>query len=242
MKIYAVGIGPGDVDYLIPRAKEVILNCDVVVGYTTYINLISDMMQNKEVISTGMKSETARCESAFREALKGRNVVVISSGDAGIYGMASLLYEMAEKYVGVDIEVVPGITAAISAASILGSPLSNDFAVISLSDLMTPWEVIEQRLSAASMGDFVICLYNPQSIKRSDYLERACYIALKYKPPQTCCGYVKNALRGNEGNYEICTLQELSSSDVDMFTTVIIGNSATKIINERLVTARGYKI
>jgi len=242
MKIYAVGTGPGDLDYLTPRAKEIILDCDVIIGYTTYIELISDIIKGKEVISTGMKSEILRCESAFAEALKGKKVAVVSSGDAGIYGMASLLYELAEKYPGVEIEVVPGITAAVAAASILGSPLSNDFAVISLSDLMTPWEVIEKRLSAASEGDFVICLYNPQSMKRNDYVERACNIVLKHKLPETCCGYVRNALRGNEGNSAICTLRELSRADIDMFTTVIIGNSATRIIDGKLVAARGYKI
>ena len=242
MKIYAVGIGPGDLDYLVPRAQEIILGCDVIVGYTKYIELIADIIKDKEVISTGMTGETARCERAFTEAVKGKKVAVVSSGDAGIYGMASLLYELSEKYPGVEIEVIPGITAAVAVASILGSPLSNDFAVISLSDLMTPWKVIEKRLSAAAEGDFVICLYNPQSMKRNDYIERACNIILRHKPPKTCCGYIKNALRGNQGISRICTLQELSQADIDMFTTVIIGNSATRIIDGKLVTARGYKI
>ena len=242
MKIYAVGIGPGDLDYLTPKAQEIILGCDVIVGYTKYIELIADIIKDKEVISTGMTGETARCESAFAEAAKGKKVAVVSSGDAGIYGMASLLYELSEKYPGVEIEVIPGVTAAVSAASILGSPLSNDFAAVSLSDLMTPWEVIEKRLAAAAAGDFVVCLYNPQSTKRSDYIKRACNIMLEYKPPETCCGYVKNALRGNQGISRLCILRELPDADIDMLTTVIIGNSATRIIGGKLVAARGYKI
>jgi len=245
MKIYAVGIGPGDMDYLIPKAKEIISDCDVIVGYTKYIELIADIIKGKEIIGTGMTGETERCEGAFAEARKGKKVAVVSGGDAGIYGMAGLLFELSERYPGVEIEVIPGITAAIAAASVLGSPLSNDFAAISLSDLMTPWEVIEKRLSAAAAGDFVICLYNPRSTKRSDYIERACDILLRHRPPETVCGYVKNALRKNknEGESRICTLRELSKADdIDMSTTVIIGNSATKIIEGKLVTARGYDI
>lgn len=241
MKIYAVGIGPGDAGYLAPRAKEVLANCDVIVGYTAYIEIIADLLHSKEVISTGMKSEVERCERAVEEAAKGKTVAVVSSGDAGIYGMASLLFETAEKRTGLEVEVVPGITAAISAASILGSPLTNDFAVVSLSDLLTPWEIIEKRLDCAAQGDFVICLYNPQSVKRADYLLRACKIALKHKPAETLCGYVKNALRGDE-ECKICTLDELQHAKVDMFTTVIIGNFATKQIAGKLVTTRGYKV
>lgn len=241
MKLYAIGIGPGDTEYIAPQAREVIQNSEVIVGYTTYINLISELISNKEVIRTGMKGEIERCEVAISEARKGKKVSVISSGDAGIYGMASLLYELSESFSDIEVVVIPGITAAIAAASILGSPLSNDFSVISLSDLLTPWEVIEQRITAVSQGDMVVCLYNPQSIKRSDYLERACNIFLKYKSPETCCGYVKNALRDN-AEHHICTLQQLSKQEVDMFTTVIIGNSSTKIINGKLVTLRGYKI
>lgn len=241
MKIYAVGIGPGNSEYLAPRAREVLQQCDVVVGYTVYVELVADLIQSKEVVSTGMKSEVERCERAFEEARKGKKVAVISSGDAGIYGMAPLLLEMSEKQGDVEIEVVPGITAAIASASILGSPLSNDFAVVSLSDLLTPWEVIEKRIEAASAGDFVLCLYNPQSHKRADYLEKACALSLKFKRPDTPCGYVKNALRQNQ-EQAVCALGELARKDVDMFTTVIIGNSATRLIRGKLVTARGYKI
>jgi precorrin-3B C17-methyltransferase len=241
MKIIAAGLGPGDAGFLAPAAREAILGCDVVAGYTPYLELISELTEGKKIIATGMKSESERCESAIGEALKGRNVCVVSSGDAGIYGMAALLFEMAEGHPEVEIEVIPGITAAASAAAILGSPLTNDFAVISLSDLLTPWDVIEKRLDACASADMALCLYNPQSIKRSDYLAKACAIVMRHKPHETCCGYVKNAFRGDRTESRTCTLAELSSAQVDMFTTVIIGNSATKMINGKLVTTRGYR-
>lgn len=240
MKLYALGMGPGNLDQLTPKAKEVLENCEVIVGYTKYIELVDEFLEGKEVIQTGMKSEVERCQRAVDEAKQGKNVVVVSSGDAGIYGMACLLFEMVEKE-DIEIEVIPGMTAAISAASILGSPLTNDFAVISLSDLLTPWEVIEKRLNAMAEADMVICLYNPRSMKRSDYLEKAANICLRHKPEGTYCGYVKNALReGTE--YEVCTLKDLGKAEVDMFTTVIIGNSSTKLMKGRLVTTRGYSI
>ena len=249
-KIYAVGIGPGDSGYIAPKAKDALLQSDVIVGYTGYIELITELLQGKELIATGMKGETERCEAAISEALKGLQVCVVSSGDAGIYGMASLLCELAEKHPAIEIEVIPGITAAVSAAAILGAPLTNDFAVISLSDLLTPWEVIEKRLDACASADMVLCLYNPQSVKRSGYLEKACSIALRHKPSDTKCGYVRNAFRGDENGAaygrtvesRVCTLAELREANVDMFTTVIIGNSSTKIINGKLVTVRGYKV
>jgi precorrin-3B C17-methyltransferase len=240
LKIYAVGLGPGSLSYLAPKAKEAILASDVVAGYTGYLELISDLIKGKEIITTGMKNEIDRCEAAIAEALKGKQVCVISGGDAGIYGMAALLYELTDGH-AIEVEVIPGITAANSAAAILGSPLANDFAVVSLSDLLTPWDVIEKRLDACSMADMVLCLYNPQSKKRSGYLERACAIVLRHKPPETNCGYVRNAFRDN-GESRICSLAELSKAAVDMFTTVIIGNSCTKIINGKLVTVRGYRL
>ena len=240
MKIYAIGIGPGDAGHLTPKAKDTIQQSSVIAGYTGYINLIPELTKGKEIISTGMKGEAARCEAAIKEALKGKQVSVISGGDAGIYGMASLLCEMAENNPEIEIEVIPGITAATSAAAILGSPLTNDFAVISLSDLLTPWETIEKRLDACNAADMVICLYNPMSSKRSDYLEKACNIALKHKPPETKCGFVRNAYRNGETESQICTLTELAKAKADMFTTVIIGNSSTKIIKGKLITTRGY--
>jgi len=241
MKLYVVGIGPGYINYLVPKAREIILDSDVIVGYNTYIELIEELIIGKEIIQNGMKNEVERCKVAVAEAKKGKKVTVISSGDAGIYGMASLLYEITEPYPNIKIEVISGITAATASASILGAPLANDFAVISLSDLLTPWEVIEKRLIAVAGGDMVVCLYNPMSHKRNDYLEKACNILLKVKAPQTHCGYVKNAFRDNS-SHAICTLEELVKANVDMFTTVIIGNTSTKIINSKLVTTRGYRL
>lgn len=242
MAINVVGIGPGDKEHLTLKAKEVIENSDVIVGYTAYIEFIDDLINGKEIIKTGMKGEIERCRKAFEESLKGKEVSIISSGDSGIYGMASLIYELSEKYPKIEINIIPGITAASSSAAVLGAPISNDFVCISLSDLLTPWEIIEKRLEAASLGDFVICIYNPSSIKRGEYLKRACEIILKYKPPETNCGYVRNALRGENQEYNICTLEELQNKKVDMFTTVIIGNSQTKVIDNKLVTLRGYKL
>ena len=240
LKIYAVGLGPGDPDYLTPRAREVIIASDVIAGYGPYLELIPRLVRGKEIITSGMKCEVKRCEEVIDCALKGKQVCAVSSGDAGIYGLAALLYELADKHEGVYVEVIPGITAASSAAAILGSPLTNDFAVISLSDQLTPWDVIVKRLDACSMADMVICLYNPQSKKRNDYLEKACAIVMRHKPPESKCGYVQNAFRGNRMESRICTLAELSKMPVDMFTTVVIGNSDTKIISGRLVTVRGY--
>ncbi|MCL2137278.1 MAG: precorrin-3B C(17)-methyltransferase [Coriobacteriia bacterium] len=245
MKIYAVGLGPGDMAYLAPGAKEAIKRSDVVVGYTSYIKLIPDLLAGKEAISTGMRSEAKRCQAAIDEALQGKVVSVVCSGDAGVYGMAGLLFELVEaRHVEaeVEIEVVPGITAATAAAAVLGSPLTNDFAVISLSDLLTPWEVIEKRLNAAALSDMVVCLYNPQSSKRSDYLSRAVQIVMQYREASTVCGYVRNAFRGESQSERVCTLEALPDEPVDMLTTVIIGNSDTRVIAGKMVTARGYRI
>ena len=244
MIIYAVGLGPGDREFLAPGAKDAILGCEVIVGYTGYMRLIGDLTAGKILIETGMTGEEERCEAAIREALNGKRVCVVSSGDSGIYGMAALLFELAQGHPSIEISVVPGITAAVSAAAILGAPLANDFAAISLSDLLTPWETIEKRLRACAAADIVICLYNPRSKKRNDYIKKACDIVGAHLPPETKCGYVRNAFRGDDVQYRVCTLSELSQADaeIDMFTTVIIGNSATRIINGRLVTSRGYTI
>lgn len=241
MKIYAVGIGPGDLNHLTPEAKNAVLRSDVVVGYTLYVNLIAELLEGKRTITSGMKNELARCRAAVEEARRGRTVAVVSSGDAGIYGMAPLLMELLENNPEIEFEIVPGITAATAAASLLGAPLSNDFAVVSLSDLMTPWPMIEKRLEAVGLGDFVLCLYNPKSGARKDHLRRACDLLLKHKPPETLCGLVRNALRGCS-TATIRTLAELPDEKVDMLTTVIVGNADTRRLGNRLVTTRGYRL
>ena len=239
-KVYVVGIGPGAKDQMTVRAAKVLSECQVIVGYTVYIDLIKEEYPDKICLSTPMRQEVQRCRMALEEAGKEQNVAVVCRGDAGIYGMAGLVYELAADYSGVEIEVVPGITAASGGAAILGAPLMHDFAVISLSDLMTPWEKIEKRLRMAAMADFVICIYNPSSRKRADYLKKACLCMMEYKKEDTVCGIVKNI--GREGEcMKILSLKELSETDVDMFTTVFVGNEETRIIGDKMVTPRGYK-
>lgn len=240
-KIYVVGLGPGNEDRMTLEARNVLSRCDVIVGYDYYIGLIASIIEGKTVISTPMKREVERCEAAVESALNGHTVAMVCSGDAGVYGMAGILLEVAAPYSEVDIEVVCGVTAACSCAAVLGAPLVHDFAVISLSDLLTPWEKIEKRLRCAAEADFVICLYNPSSRKRQDYLKKACEQILLYQPETIRCGYVKNAGRKEEESM-ICTLGTLKDCSVDMFTTVIIGNSQTKVVRGKLVTPRGYRL
>lgn len=241
MKIYVVGTGPGSIGQMTERALKAVRESDVIVGYDRYLELIRDEIRDKETYSSPMKKERERCQRALEYALSGKTVSVISSGDPGVYGMAGLIYGLAEKYPEVDIEVIPGITAAVSAAAVLGAPLMHDFAVISLSDLLTPWEKIEKRLRAAAEADFVICLYNPGSKSRAGYLEKACGYILEHRNSDTKCGWVRNIDRDGEES-GVCSLGELKELKADMFTTVIIGNSSTKIINGNLVTPRGYDI
>ena len=240
MKLTVVGLGPGAGRDLTGRAYDAIAAADLVVGYTAYIALIRDQFPGKEMTSTGMKKEVDRCRMAVEAAVGGKNVAVVCSGDSGVYGMAGLIYEVAREYPPIDIEVVPGITAACGGAAVLGAPLTHDFAVISLSDLLTPWEKIEKRLEAAALADFVICLYNPRSHSRADYLQRACDILLRQKSPDTVCGFVQNI--GREGERAVTLpLKELrDSTEVDMFTTVFIGNEETTLIGGKMVTPRGY--
>lgn len=242
MKLYVVGLGPGEVSQMTGKAAEVIASCDTIVGYGVYTDLISDLIKGKEVITTPMKKEVDRCHMAVQAAIAGKNVAMVSSGDAGIYGMAGLIIEVLSEYENhnVEVEVIPGITAASSAAAVLGAPLTHDFAVISLSDLLTPWERIEKRLSLASEAGFIICLYNPSSKKRADYLKKACEIVMKNLPEETPCGFVQNIAREGQKS-RVLTLKELAETQVDMFTTVVIGNETTKIIDGRLVTPRGYR-
>ena len=238
-KVTVIGLGPGGGADLTGRARAALEGCDLIVGYTAYIELVKPDFPEKEVLSTGMRREVDRCRAAVEAALTGKDAAVVCSGDSGVYGMAGLIYEVAQEYDPIEIEVVPGITAACGGAAVLGAPLTHDFAVISLSDLLTPWEKIEKRLSAAAQADFVICLYNPSSRNRPDYLQRACDILLRDKDPETVCGTVRNIGReGEEG--KLLTLAQLRDTQVDMFTTVFIGNSQTKVLGGKMVTPRGY--
>ena len=239
MGLTVVGLGPGGGADLTGRARAALEQCDLIVGYTTYLSLLDGQFPRAERFNTGMRREVERCRAAVEAAVSGREVALVCSGDAGVYGMAGLAFEVAREFPPVDIEVVPGITAACGGAAVLGAPLTHDFAVISLSDLMTPWEKIEKRLKLAAAADFVLCLYNPSSHKRHDYLQKACDILLTEKAPETVCGFVRNI--GREGEeYTVLTLGELRDTPVDMFTTVFIGNSQTKVISGRMVTPRGY--
>lgn len=240
-KLYVIGMGPGGVEQMTKRAYDALCKCDVITGYNVYVKLIQDDFKNKRFISTGMRKEVDRCKLALNEALDGKIVAMISSGDAGVYGMAGIMCQVAKNHPEVDIEVIPGITAACSGAALLGAPLISDFCLISLSDLLTPWEKIAKRLDCASKADFCICIYNPSSMKRKDYLQRACDIMLCNQPGTIPAGIVRNI--GREGEtYELTTLAELRDKKVDMFSTVIIGNSQSEIINGRIVTPRGYKL
>ncbi|MCJ7834407.1 precorrin-3B C(17)-methyltransferase [Cuneatibacter sp. NSJ-177] len=240
-KVIVVGIGPGRYEEMTIRAAEALKTCDTIVGYTVYVDLVREHFSDKEFLTTPMTKEVDRCELAFAEAAKGKTVAMICSGDAGVYGMSGLILEIGEQYPEIPVELISGVTAAIGGASVLGAPLIHDFAVISLSDLLTPWEKIEKRLLAAAEADFVICLYNPSSKKRHDYLERACSLILRSRPGSTVCGIVKNIGRDGE-EQTVLTLEQLKTTSVDMFTTVFIGNSQTKVVGGRMVTPRGYRL
>ena len=238
--LYVIGIGPGAYEKMTIEAAEALKSSDVIVGYTVYVDLVREHFPGKEFLTTPMKREVERCELAFAEAAKGKTVAMICSGDAGVYGMTGLMYEIGVRYPQVELKLIGGLTAATSGAAVLGAPLIHDFAVVSLSDLLTPWEKIEKRVELAAAADFVICLYNPSSKKRKDYLQRACDLVLKHQSPETVCGYVKNIGReGEEGH--VLTLRELRDTQVDMFTTVFVGNSQTMEINGKMVTPRGYR-
>ncbi|MBC8569293.1 precorrin-3B C(17)-methyltransferase [Zongyangia hominis] len=239
MKIAVVGMGPGGWDKMTVEAQRALEDCDVIAGYSVYIALLQGRFPEKEIITTPMRREEERCRRAVETALTGKRVAMISSGDAGVYGMAALLYEVAGDYPPIEIEVIPGVTAACSGGALLGAPLTHDFAVVSLSDLLTPWERIEKRLSLAAEADFVLCLYNPASHRRPDYLARACEIVLRHRSPETVCGMVRNIGREGE-NAQILTLSELKDAQADMFTTVFIGSTATRVIGGKMVTPRGY--
>ena len=241
MKLSCVGIGPGGGSDMTLRAHAALEEAELIVGYTTYVGLVRETFPNKEYLATGMRGEVDRCRLALEHAAEGERVAVVCSGDPGVYGMAGLLLELAPEYPGVEIEVVPGVSAANGGAAVLGAPLMHDWCSISLSDLMTPWEVIERRLSKAAQADFCIVLYNPSSRGRQDYLKRACDVLLETRSPQTVCGCVRNV--GREG--EECrtlTLEELRDVQADMLTCIFIGNAQTRVVNGRMVTPRGYRL
>ena len=240
-KIYIIGMGPGKEEMMTGEAIQALDNSDVIIGYTVYVKLLGERFEGKEMLTMPMRQETERCRLCFEEAAKGKQVALICSGDAGIYGLASLMYEMGKEYPETELIVIPGITAANSGAAVLGAPLNHDFCVISLSDLLTPWEKIEKRLIAAAEGDFAIAIYNPSSHKRKDYLMRACDILLHVIEGDRPCGYVENI--GREGTRAVtCTLKELRETQVNMFTTVFIGNSGSELVNGKLITKRGYQL
>jgi len=240
-KVYAVGMGPGDARQLTRQAWDILKGCDTIIGYTVYAELMKQYLPAKEYLTTPMRREAERCHLAFAEAAKGKTVAMICSGDAGVYGMAGLLLEIGAGYPECMVEVIPGVTAALAGGAVLGAPLMHDFAVISLSDLLTPWETIEKRLRGAAAADLGICIYNPASRKRADYLARACDILLKELEENRICGLVAQIGRAGQKSC-ILTLKELRTRPVDMFTTVFIGNSQTKEINGMMVTPRGYRI
>jgi precorrin-3B C17-methyltransferase len=240
-RISVVGIGPGALEHMTPKAKQEIEHADVIVGYATYIKLIQSVIKpDAEVVSGRMGREVERARTAVMHAVKNKRVVVVSSGDAGVYGMAGVVLEAAAlERAEVPIEIVPGVTAATAAAAKLGAPLVGDFAVISLSDLLTPWSVIEKRLEAATEADFVIVLYNPQSPGRTEPLAKAHQILLRHRSPETPVGIVRLAGRDGE-EAVVTTLKEMMTAKIDMVTTVVVGNSTTRVVNGRMVTPRGY--
>ncbi len=241
-KLSVVGFGPGSYGDMTIRAADAIKNADIVTGYTTYVNILKEFFPEKEYKATGMLKEVDRCKMAIEDAVSGKTVAMVSSGDSGIYGMAGIIYQLADEMkADIEIETIPGITAASASASILGAPLMHDLAIISLSDLMTPLDLIMKRLDRAADADMIICLYNPKSKGRTEYLNMATDIFLKYRSPETVVGIVKSAGRKDE-KHCVIQLKDLKEADVDMFTMVIIGNSQTYESDGRMITPRGYKV
>ena len=238
-KIYVVGLGPGNKENMTFRAYDVLKNSDIIIGYKTYVDLIEGMFPDKKIIKSYMKKEVARCEETLKLALEGNIISLISSGDAGVYGMAGLMLEIAGDQV--EVEIVPGITSANASASLGGAPIVHDSVNISLSNLLTDWELIKKRIDLASQGDFVITLYNPKSSGRPELINEARDIMLKYKRKDTPVLIARNVGREGE-NYDITTLDKMLDYEINMFSTVIIGNSKTKVLNNKMITPRGYKV
>ena len=241
MKLYVVGFGCGSFGGMTEEARQIMERSDLIVGYKVYTELVKQFFPNKEYFSTGMRQEKDRVLYALEQAANGRTVSLVCSGDSEVYGMAGLAYELSEKYPQAEIQTVAGLTAALSGGALLGAPLTHEFAVISLSDLLTPSEKIALRLECAAQADFVIVLYNPSSKNRPEHLKKACEIILKHRSAETICGYAKNIGRNGEES-GIMTLSRLAGFQADMFTTVFIGSSRTKIISGKMVTPRGYNV
>ena len=239
-KLIVVGIGPGNYENMTVRADRALGSCDAIIGYTVYVDLVRERYPDKEFFETPMTREAERCQIAIDEARKGKTVAMVCSGDSGIYGMAALIYELRGERADPEVEVIPGLTAACSGGALLGAPLTHDFAVISLSNRLTPWEKIAKRLECAALADLGIVLYNPRSKGRPENLRMACDILLKHLPSDRVCGVARNIGREGEECF-LLTLAELRDADVDMFSTVFIGNAQTKRIGGKLVTPRGYK-
>lgn len=238
-KIYIIGIGPGAYEQMTIKAAKTLAACDTIIGYRVYLDLLRPHYPDKEYLSTPMTKEAERCRLCFEKAGAGRKVAIVCSGDAGVYGMAGLMHTVGRDYPDTELEIIPGVTAALSGAAMLGAPLSQDFAVISLSDLLTPWETIEKRLLAAAQADMPICLYNPSSRHRRDFLKKACDLLLTYANEDTLCGVAEKIGRAGE-HFAFYSLKELRGVSVNMFTTVFIGCSRTTLINGKMVTPRGY--
>jgi precorrin-3B C17-methyltransferase len=240
-KIYVVGIGPGSPDDMTPRAREALACCDYIVGYSVYVDMIRGQFPQKQFISMGMTGEIERCRLALEKAKEGNVTVVVSSGDSGIYGMAGLMLEIAGDSTDISVEIIPGITAASAAAAVLGAPLMHDFAVISLSDCLTPWEIILNRIKSAAASDFILCLYNPKSKSRTEYISIVRDELIKHRPLSTPVGIVWKA--GRSGQRSVITdLEKMLEYDIDMFSTVIVGNTQTYVKNEKMITPRGYML
>ena len=237
-KIYVVGIGPGKKENMTFRAYEAMENSDIIVGYKTYVDLVKEYYPGKEMKSSAMTKEVDRCTEVLELARQGKTVSLISSGDAGVYGMAGIMLEIADE--NMEVEVIPGITATNAAAAIAGAPIMHDYATISLSDLLTDWELIKKRLELAAQGDFVVSIYNPKSRGRVTQIEEAREIMMKYKPRSTPVAIVRNAGREDE-RYILTTLEKMLDHEIDMLTIVLIGNSNTFVKNGKIITPRGYE-
>lgn len=239
-KLFVVGIGPGDAENMTAAARAALEEAELIGGYTRYVELLRPLFPGKRFYASGMTGELERCRFCLEQAAAGVCTALVCSGDAGIYGMAGPVLELCRDWPDVEISVIPGVTAASSGAALLGAPLGHDFCVISLSDRLTDWETIEKRLRCAAEGDFALCLYNPASLHRPDYLQRACDVLLRHKAPETVCGLARNIGREGE-SVRILRLDELRDTPVDMFSTVFIGSAATRRIGERMLTPRGYR-